>query len=52
MNKEEIKEAAISMLEKLDAEKVESIGIVEQEYDDGTPYLEITVDYHSKGGER
>lgn len=49
MNKEEIKEFAIKILKDANLKKVESISITENTYDDGSPYVEISIDY--KGGE-
>lgn len=51
MNNAEIRDFAISLLEKLDMNQVDGIQIQEDSYRDGEPYLEITVDYHLKGGE-
>lgn len=52
MNKEKIRDWAIHTLENLDLNEVEKIGISEDEYADGAPYLEISIDYKLKGGEQ
>ncbi|MEN1969014.1 hypothetical protein WMZ97_13185 [Lentibacillus sp. N15] len=52
MNKEKIRDWAIHALENLDLNEVEKIGMSEDEYADGAPYLEISIEYKLKGGEQ
>lgn len=45
MNKEEIKSFALKLLEGSKVDDIDHIEISEDSYHDGSPYLEITVDY-------
>lgn len=49
MTKEKIKGLAIELLQETKLENVETIAVSENTYNDGTPYVEILVEY--KGGE-
>lgn len=49
MNKEKIRGFAIKTLQETNLENVENISISESTYADGSPYIEISIDY--KGGE-
>lgn len=51
MNNEELRDFAVGLLNKTDMDTVDGIEIREDSYSNGEPYLEITVDYHLKGGE-
>lgn len=52
MNKDQIRNWAVELLKGIDTEEVESIEISGDEYEDGTPYLNISIVYKSKGGEQ
>lgn len=45
MNKEEIKNFALKLLEGSELDSIDTIEVSENTYSDGSPYLEITVDY-------
>lgn len=49
MTKKKIKDLAIELLQESNLEDIEMIEISENTYLDGSPYIEITVDF--KGGE-
>lgn len=49
MTKKKIKELAIELLQESKLEDIETIAVSENNYHDGTPYVEITVEF--KGGE-
>lgn len=49
VTKEKIKGLAIELLQKAKLEEIETISVSENTYKDGSPYVEITVEF--KGGE-
>lgn len=51
VNNEKLRDFAVELLYESDIDQVEAIEIREDSYSNGEPYLEITVDYHLKGGE-
>lgn len=52
MNKDTLRNFALKLLEDLDIESVESIGITEDVYGDDSPYTTISIDYKTEGGEK
>lgn len=43
--KDEIRGLAVKLLQEANLDNIERISISEENYDNGTPYLEIVIDY-------